>query len=165
VTYWAVIQTEPAREAVAVAYLERAGFPTYLPRIKEAHRIVPLFGGYAFLRIHESWYAAEHCIGVVRLLRDADRPARVRDEVINAIKAQERGGLVRLPKKPRLMIGQRVTITNGALQGYAGIYQGMSSKARERVLLQMLGQSVLVALPGNHLAPLDVVATARRLRY
>jgi transcription antitermination factor NusG len=156
--YWTVAQTEPMREAVAVSHLERAGYTTYLPRIKSTKRVVPLFPTYAFVRITDHWYSAMATIGVIRLLLDADRPARVGDEVIHKIKAQERGGLVKLAApRPRFIQGDKVRIVRGNFLGHLGIYDGMTGKERERILLDLLGRKVQVELPRTDIQPLEVV--------
>jgi transcription antitermination factor NusG len=84
----------------------------------------------------------------------------VRDNVVELIKAKERGGIVRLPDPKRLQPGARVRITKGSFEGHFGIYAGMSGKDRERVLLELLGRKVNVDLaagsfvvePTQHLA-------------
>jgi transcriptional antiterminator RfaH len=165
-SYWAVVQTEPNRETVAAKHLWRAGYAIYLPRIQTAKRIVPLFPTYAFVRIADRWYSAENTIGVVRLLKDADRPARVNDDIVQAIVAQERGGFVKLPNpKPRLKPGDKVTVIRGNFLGHLGLYEGTSGKARERILLDLLGRKVRIDVPINAIEPLDVVADRPRMRY
>ena len=163
-SYWAVAQTEPNREHIAISHLEQAGYAIYLPRIKSAisHRIVPLFPTYAFVRIVDHWYSAFAQVGVVRLLMDADRPARVRDDIVQAIVAQERGGLVKLPNpKPRLKPGDKISIVRGNFLGHLGIYEGTSGKERERILLDLLGRKVHMELPRTDIEPLDVVGSRR----
>jgi transcriptional antiterminator RfaH len=157
--YWAVAQTEPMRESLAVSHLQRAGYATYLPRIKisETKRIVPLFPSYAFVHIVDHWYSALGTIGVIRLLLAGDHPARVGEEIINGIKAQERGGLVKLqPLKPRLKPGDPVRVVRGSFLGHFGIYDGMSGKERERVLLELLGRKVRVEMGHNDVEPLNI---------
>jgi transcriptional antiterminator RfaH len=165
-SYWTVAQTEPNREAVAARNLAQAGYAIYLPRIKTDTRIAPLFPTYAFVRIVDHWYSAMGTIGVVRLLLDADRPARVRDDIVAAIVAQERGGLVKLPAaKPRLKPGDPVRVIRGNFLDHLGIYEGMSGKDRERILLELLGRKVRIDVPRNAIEPLGVVVASRRACY
>jgi transcriptional antiterminator RfaH len=91
------------------------GYEVYLPRIR-AQKLKPaaLFPGYAFVLIELQWHAARWSPGVLRLVLDGDRPAKVPDQVIAELKGRERGGLVELPTPRSLCPGDRVRIT-GAL--------------------------------------------------
>ena len=82
------------------------------------------------------------------------------------LRVLERAGLVKLPTATQVLLkkGQQVRITGGSFAGQIGIYEGMSGKDRERVLLNLLGQAVPVDLPGKDVAPLNV-ASPSRLRY
>jgi hypothetical protein len=97
--YWAVARTQPQREEFAIKMLAIRGFQeTYLPLIKERvprkkSRVTiiegPLFANYLFIALGDFWWDAHHCPGVVRLLLDGIRPAKVRDGVVEALKARE----------------------------------------------------------------------------
>jgi transcriptional antiterminator RfaH len=145
------------REASATHFLGLAGFEVYLPRLRE-HRTVrgrkvakepPLFPGYAFVLIVAQWYSARWCPGVVTLIMDGVGPARVPDRVIAEIRSRERGGLIELPKPPRLRRGDRVRITSGAFTDHLAIYQGQAAHERVAVLLQLLGGRQRTELPAT----------------
>jgi transcriptional antiterminator RfaH len=155
-SFWSVAQTETHREATAQRFLTDQGFETYLPKIKAKQRVVPLFPSYLFVRIVERWYPIGNTIGVVQLLLAGDHPAQLRDEIINNIKNKERGGIVKLPKPQRLKQGDRVRIIRGSFQGHVGVYEGMTSKQRERILLELLGRQVSVQLSVEDFQPLNV---------
>jgi transcription elongation factor/antiterminator RfaH len=156
--YWCVAQTEPNREGTAERWLGQQSFETYLPRIKvpETRRIIPLFPSYLFVRIVDHWYAVSSTIGIIRVLCNGDHPAHVRDDVVDKLKAQERGGLIRLPKPQRLKSGDRVRVVRGNFLGQLGLYEGASGKQRERILLDLLGRKVQVVLPRTDIQPLEV---------
>src|SRR5262249_41247416 len=109
---------EPRRERVALYHLGRVGFETYCPRLREHRRIngrralitPPLFPRYAFFVIESQWHAARWSIGVLGLIMDGLRPARVADSVISEIKARERGGLVELPRREEFRTGDHVRV-------------------------------------------------------
>jgi transcriptional antiterminator RfaH len=170
--YWSVAQTENRRESTAADWLQRAGFETYLPKIKivrqvirghtRAHermcsisRVEPLFPSYLFVRVVDRWYAIANTIGVMQLLLAGNQPAPIADQEINKIKAKERGGLIRLPPPPRIKLGDQVRVLRGTFADHIGIYDGMSGKQRERVLLDLLGQRVPVLLPSADIAMLQ----------
>jgi transcriptional antiterminator RfaH len=153
--YWAVARLEPHRERVALHHLALAGFATYLPRLRErrishGRKIVvtpPLFPGYAFLAVEAQWYAARWSIGVIGLIMDGVRPARVADQIIDDLRKRERGGLIELPKRAGLKAGDQVRILQGPFVGHLGLYAGMRPHERVLVLLGVLGGQQRVELP------------------
>jgi hypothetical protein len=82
--YWACAQLEGNRERLALHCLGLAGYQTYLPRLR-VKRTTPLrkgsapalFPGYAFIWIELQWHAARWSPGVIRLVLDGARPAKV----------------------------------------------------------------------------------------
>jgi transcription antitermination factor NusG len=97
-SYWACAQLEANRERLALHCLGLRGFEVYLPRLR-VKRITParktsvqapaLFPGYAFVLIELQWHAARWSPGVLRLVLDGDRLARVPDKVIAELKGRE----------------------------------------------------------------------------
>jgi transcriptional antiterminator RfaH len=149
--FWSVVQTESQRENVAASFLQQAEFEIYLPKILVRHgvreRVAPLFPGYLFIEIIERWWSVRWTAGVVRLLMVDDRPARVPDVMMDAIKKREgRDGLVKLPKPRGLVCGDQVRILRGNFEGRLGVYQGQSGAQRSRILLDLLGREVLTAI-------------------
>src|SRR5262249_17946781 len=77
-SYWAVARLAPRQERVALYHLARAGFSTYLPRLREWRRShgrrietrPPLFPGYCFLSVELQWHAARWSIGVIGLIME-----------------------------------------------------------------------------------------------
>jgi transcription antitermination factor NusG len=163
-SFWAVVQTEPQREHIVRLLLMRLGFETYMPRIKHRNRIALLFPTYIFVRIAELWYPILWTAHVIRLLMSGDKPAQLKDEIMQSIRKREVDGFVKLPVERRLKAGQKIKVIGGSFVGQIGLYQGQTSRDRERVLLDLLGQSVPVELPGKDIAPLNV-ARETHLRY
>src|SRR5690349_9747363 len=129
--YWACVQTRPQGERLAACTLGAAGYSVYLPRLRETRRAYgrkietarPLFPGYLFALIELQWHAAAACIGVVRLVRDGDRPARVSDAIIAALKARETDGLINLQRPPRFLRGDQLRVTRGVFEGHFAIFE------------------------------------------
>jgi len=157
-TYWAVAQVESQREHAVRLLLMRAKYETYLPRIKARSRIAPLFPGYLFVRIADQFYSVMWTAGVIRLLMSGDQPAKLPEKVMTEIRKREIGGFVRLPAPTRLRKGQQVRINKGHFMGQIALCEGMSSKDRVWVLLNLLGQKVPVELPGCDLEPLPIAS-------
>jgi transcriptional antiterminator RfaH len=151
--YWAVAQLQPSRTALALNLLTQEGFTVYAPKIREqrlirgrrARVITALFPGYAFVRIALQWHAACWCPGVVRLVMDGLRPARVPETVIKDIRDRERGGFIELPYRGPER-GDRVKILSGPFRGHLAIYAGMSGHERVAILLEILGGQQRVTL-------------------
>jgi transcriptional antiterminator RfaH len=84
-----------------------------------------------------------------------DHPACCPDAEIEKIKgATMRNGLVRLPKPPKpraFKPGQSVRISSGSFCGFNAIYQGMSPRDREIVLLEMFGRETRIELGAGDL--------------
>jgi transcriptional antiterminator RfaH len=151
--YWAVAQLQPQRERFAVSMLARADFTVYAPRLREwrvgrggqRQRELSLFPGYTFLLIQLQWSAARWCPGVVRLVMDGLRPARVPDAVIEEIRARERNGAIEIPHR-QLRMGDQVRILAGPFHGHCAIFAGMTGLERVAVLLEILGAQQRVTL-------------------
>jgi transcriptional antiterminator RfaH len=164
-SFWAVVQAEAQREHAARLLLMRHGFETYMPRIKIRNRISLLFPTYVFVRVVDRWYPILWTAHVVRLLMAGDRPACLKDEIMSSIRKREIGGFVKLPLPNRqLKPGQKVRVISGSFNGQIGLYEGQTSRDRERVLLELLGQAVPVELPSKDIAPV-IVASPKTLRY
>jgi transcription antitermination factor NusG len=158
--YWAVVQTEAQHERLVRLLLMRASYETYMPRIRQRSRIALLFPTYLFVRVVARWYPVRWTPGVLHVLMDGERPARLGDDIIDQIRKREVGGFVRLPKRPTLRKGARVRVLSGQFCGHIGLYDGMAAKERERVLLDLLGRMVPVELArGDRVEPLQDVAS------
>ena len=146
-----VVQTHPQREAFVLDLL--ASLAPYCPVFKnDRGRIKVLFPGYLFVPSIPQWSPIKNCVGVRTLLMSGDHPAQIHDTVIMNWKSKERGGLVQLPPAPRFRRDQRLTITKGMLRHRTAIYQGMSGKDRERVLIELLGAWVSINIASSDLA-------------
>ena len=161
---WWVVQTESQREHVVRVLLMRGrpkdGLPpceTYLPRIKHRSRIAPLFPSYLFVRAIEQFYPVRWTEHVVRLCMAGDRPYPLPEAVITSLRKRESGGFIRLPLPPQLRRGQQVRVIRGSFEGLLAVHQGMGSRERVWVLLNLMGQQVPVQLPSRDLEPLPVV--------
>jgi transcriptional antiterminator RfaH len=160
-SYWACAQLEANRERLALHCLGLAGYQTYLPRLR-LRRLTParkapppLFPGYAFVLIELQWHAARWSPGVLRLVLDGDRPAKVPDEVIAELKGRERNGLIELPAPPLgLRHGDCVLVKGGPFQDRLGLYAGQGPHERVAVLLTWLGAERRVELPARDIVPI-----------
>lgn len=156
---WWVAQVETQREHLTRLLLMRHGYETYAPRIKHHGRIAFLFPAYLFIRAETRFYTILWTPGVVRLLMTGDRPSCLIEEVVLKIRKQEKGGFVKLPSAAKgLEKGQNIRVSAGNFLGHVGIYDGMSSRDRARVLLDLLGRKVSVELARKDVSPLTVAS-------
>lgn len=167
-SYWAIAQIEPQRVTVTQALLGRAGYEIYAPRIRvrRSGRLAPalMFPGYVFVHIaNDRFYPVRYAPGIVRLLMAGEHPARMPEHEIEALRAREVGGYIRLPPAiPR--IGARMRITQGPFAGHLAIFDGMAGVDRLRVLFEFLAGVVRIELPTHAVEPQDV-ANNLSLRY
>lgn len=151
--YWAVATTHPQAERKALDNLQRQGFLCYAPRGKgmRVHRgrkrpfVFYLFPRYVFVWIEQQWHSINGTFGISQVLtNERGVPSRLPSQWVDTMRAQEKDGVIVLPQE-RYRIGQPVQITGGLFTGLVGLYQGMSSRQREIVLLSALGKVELAA--------------------
>jgi transcriptional antiterminator RfaH len=158
--FWGVVRSQTQRERFAAEQLEHRGFETFLPLIETKRATQPLFASYFFIRIESQWQVINRTFGVLCLVRVGDCPAKCPDAEIARLKAMTDGhGYIRLPAlptvAPRRIIakGAPVTIAGGPFKGFAGLYQGMSRRDRELVLLDLLGRQTTVEIAAALVVP------------
>lgn len=149
------------RELYACEHLTQQKCMFYLPKTTEQvlrgkrnqkiriERIAPLFPRYIFVEVDKSWRFLLSTFGLIGVVMKGEAPAIVQSTTIDNLQARQNDeGLVQLPTKQEVEFvhGQKVTIVHGHLQGYHGLYQGMKSEDRIRVLLDYLGKQTEVIL-------------------
>jgi transcriptional antiterminator RfaH len=159
--FWGVVRSLPKREAFAAERLRMDhGFEVFLPLVQTKRASQPLFSGYFFCRIVDRWRSINSTLGVLCLVRVGDYPARCPDHEINSLKAMIDGhGFVRLPEalpppvRRKITVGAKVRIAAGPFGGMSGLYAGMSTNDRERVLLHVLGGQREIRIASNLVVP------------
>jgi transcriptional antiterminator RfaH len=143
--YWAVAQTLVRRESFAASRLLDDGFDAFAPKIHTG----ALFPGYIFIHIEERWRSIDRTVGVLKLVKFGEHPARCPDAEIAKLRAQlDDKGFVRLPPPSKtthrdIPIGARVRVAGG----FNAIYAGMTVRERQIVLMDILGRQRRVVLP------------------
>jgi len=156
--FWAVARTLVHREPVAARRLEAAGFEVYAPKTNSG----ALFAGYIFVRVVDQWRAIDRTVGVLKLVKFGDAPARCPDAEIVKLQAQvDDRGLIRLPARPPQPIRRKISIgTKVRIAGLNAIYAGMTARQRELVLVTLLGRQLTVELRPEQLAePVHLVSS------
>jgi transcriptional antiterminator RfaH len=144
---WYLIYSKPQLERVAQENLERQGYPSYLPLIRNRRRrkgryvslIEPMFPRYLFVRLSDetdNWGPIRSTIGVANLVRFGMRAARVPDSLIEMMEQRDEEGVQTLAP-PDLKPGDQVRIVEGVMAGYEAIFQARTGKERVVLLLQL----------------------------
>jgi transcriptional antiterminator RfaH len=168
-SYWCAAQLDARHIRLALHCLQLSGFEIYAPRLRQRclshgrkiERRPLLFVTYVFVAIVDHWWAAHRTPGVIRLVLDGDRPARVPEAIIAELKQRERNGLIELTKPPRFQLGDPVRVTRGAFAGHLALYDGQAPHERVAVLLALLGGRVRAELPQ---ADVEVVRAVEAVR-
>jgi len=165
---WYVARTLPHREAQAARQLANQGFRAFLPRYwknrRHARKVetvsVPLFSRYLFViidRQRDRWRSINGTLGVDRLLTHDGEPQPVPHGVVESlINATDPNGNIHFHFD--LKEGQTIRITTGPFADFVGQLEKLDDNGRVRVLLEIMGGKVRVALPQNLVAPSKVSA-------
>lgn len=162
---WYLVYSKPRQEDVARKNLDRQGFETYLPRVRQPRRrlsrrvlvVEPMFPRYLFIHLdaqHDNWGPIRSTLGVTSLVRFGQHPAPVPDDLIAAMKQREdEHGIQELPV-PDFKHGDPLRITDGIMTGYEGIFLARSGRDRVLVLLDLMGKYARVQVGQNAVEPL-----------
>jgi len=159
---WAVVNTHPHREQVALEHLSRQKFDAYCPMIRkrqrQAHRFVdvlrPLFPSYVFVRVapkRDQWRPVLSTFGVRKLVRFGDQLGLIEDDFIENLRAREADGIVARPESP-FKVGQDVHIQSGPFDGLVAKILAIDERDRMIVLLEMMRRQVHVQLRSDQLS-------------
>jgi transcription elongation factor/antiterminator RfaH len=162
---WYVARTLPQRELPAARQLGNQGFRTFVPRFwknrRHARKVetvsAPLFPRYIFVVVdctRDRWRSINGTLGVDRLLMYGGEPQPVPQGVVeNLIGAADHEGNIRFDFD--LKEGQSVKVTAGPFADLVGRLERLDDNGRVRVLLEILGGTVRVALPQVLVAPIS----------
>lgn len=148
--HWHVVKTQPQKELLACAHLERQGVTSFFPRFTKTirrgsrfgERQQALFPGYVFVAATQDpavWRQISNTRGVAYLIKQgrAGCPARVPDAVMSEILAHfagPGGGAA-----AELGVGDAVEIERGPLAGLAARIISLDARGRVELLLDLMG--------------------------
>ena len=157
VMYWYAVSTKPHHERRAELNLQRLGVETFNPQFKESKVIrrvrrvvtVPLFPGYLFVKVDldNQFRAVSYAKGVRRIVTFGLTPAKVDEELIEAIKGRLSSGEMITPVRV-LKAGQTVKIQDGPLGGLHAVFEReMTGQQRAVLLLRTLAYQARIVVP------------------
>jgi transcriptional antiterminator RfaH len=154
--HWYVIHTKPRQEQRALQNLQQQGFTCFLPLLARQKLcrgtltvvLEPLFARYLFIQLDggqmgQSWAPIRSTQGVSRLVTFGTEPAKVSDELIDALRAH---GSTPTQAEPLFTPGERVQIKDGPFAGLEAIYQLDDGERRAMVLIELLHKPSRITL-------------------
>ncbi len=163
---WYLVYTKPQQESVALMNLERQGYEAYLPRVLNRRRrrgryvklIESMFPRYLFMHLSDetdNWGPIRSTVGVSNLVRFGMQPARVPDNLIDALRTREDGdGLQQIAyREPQP--GDRIRIVEGLMAGYEAIFEAHSGKERVSLLLEIANTRARVQVSRHDIEPVS----------
>lgn len=160
---WYVVRTLAQRERLALRQLTNQGYRAFLPQYLKNRRharkvetiFAPLFPRYIFTILdltRDRWRSINGTLGVERLLMCGGEPQAIPPGLIeNLILATDDAGAVHFDF--HMHAGQTVKVTAGPFADFLGQLERLDDKGRVSVLLELMGGTVRVALPREHLMP------------
>ena len=159
---WYLVHTLPKKEQQAELQLRAQGFRPYLPlmwrTIRHARQLRtvrrPLFPRYLFVILNpkrDPWLSVRSTIGVSYLISSDSGPIPVPVGVVESLIKHSKNNLSLLGGD--LAKGQTVRIMLGPFAEFVGTLDKLDDNGRVRVLLDMMGTAVPVALHRSALAP------------
>ena len=160
---WAVVNTHPQKEHLALLHLKRQQFIGYCPRIRRRIRharrskdvLRPLFPGYLFVKLdpdRNKWRPILSTIGVRTLICKGERPSILPRGFVEELMQREREGVVVAPESS-YQPGQAVRFAGGPFDGLIASVLSVSEKERLWVLLQLLQGQIRVQVHANQVMP------------
>lgn len=151
---WYLVRCKAREEDRALMHLQRQGFECYRPvcereSVRHGKRRVcreALFPGYLFIRldrVHDNWLPISSTRGVLQIVRFAEYPLPVPDEIIDEIRGRVDGQ----PREPYFRAGDRVVITQGSFCGIQAIFLASDGDERVVLLLSILQREHEVNFP------------------
>jgi len=169
--HWYALNVRPRHEKAVADQLQAKALESYLPLYRARRRWtdrtktidLPLFSRYVFCRFNfEARLKVISVSSIVSIVGFGGKPCPIPDHEIETIQSIVGSGLPVSPW-PFLRIGQRVRVTQGALEGLEGILARQKSGYRVIVNMEMLNRAVAVeieqdlvrAVSGSSTAPLS----------
>ena len=160
---WYLVHTLPHGERRAELHLGAQGFRTHFPTIEKTIRHArqlrtvraPLFPRYLFLILdlgRDRWLSVWGTFGVSSVFTCEGRPVPVPEGIVETlIENSDEANMALFASG--LATGQSVRILSGPFANVVGTLERLDAAGRVRVLLDMMGTAVPVALRRNAICP------------
>jgi transcriptional antiterminator RfaH len=157
---WAILKTQPRRDALAAQAVRARGLQSYVPRLPSRRGMlwVPLFPGYLFAEIErgrDDLLRIRAAPGAAYILPRAGQPALLRDAMIQAIRTRERE-LSLAGAAHAFSHGEAVRVKAGPFKWIEGLFdRRLSASGRVLILLNLVHECAAVDIDAVNLEPPD----------
>jgi transcriptional antiterminator RfaH len=159
---WYLVRTKQQKEMLVEFKLAEFAQRTFLPRMRTRHSrngalvesVTPLFPCYLFalFDLESTLYKVLHTIGVAGVVCAGSTPSEVDASIIEEISRRGENGIIELPQRT-FNAGERVRLTDGPMEGFAGIFEHYRcGSKRVALLLNVVGASMKVVVPATSVA-------------
>jgi transcriptional antiterminator RfaH len=158
---WYAVFTVPQNEKSAARHLDLRDIESFLPtynsvRIwKNRQRVnlsLPLFPSYLFVRIGKRERAAVLASpGVLRIVGNSREPLPIPDTTIRFLRSGL--GAQKIEPYRELVVGQKVRIRDGAMQGLQGVLIRKNRNFRFVLTIDLINQHAAVEIGAENLEP------------
>lgn len=160
---WYVVHTQPRCEQAVSERLQQQGFVTFCPferrTVRHARRVytklAALFPNYLFVQLDmtlHQWRCVNGTRGAIRLIANGDVPTSIPSGMIEQLqKITDISGEVSWAST--LKVGDQVRISDGPFSSFIGTLDRLDASGRVRVLLDLLGREVRIALSSKAISP------------
>jgi transcriptional antiterminator RfaH len=156
---WYLVRTKQQKESLVQFRLAEFVGETFLPRMRTGRisngalgeSVTPLFPCYLFARfeLESALYKVLHTIGVAGVVCAGSTPSEVDFSIIEEIRRRGKNGIVEMPQST-FNRGEYVRLTEGPMEGFAGIFEHYrSGSKRVALLLNLVGANMKVVVPAN----------------
>ncbi len=161
---WYLVYCKPRQEKAALQNLDRQGYESYLPLMREPRRrmgrrvsvISPMFPRYLFVHLDQTtdnWGPIRSTVGVASMVRFGQRATPVPESLIACLRGREDEEGIQNVMPDELKAGARVRILEGPFAGYEGIFQVKTGRERVVVLLDILGRETRASVDESTMEP------------
>jgi transcriptional antiterminator RfaH len=159
---WYLVRTKQQKETLVELKLGEFVPRTFLPRMRTRQlrrgsvieSVTPLFPCYLFalFDIESTLYKVLHTIGVAGVVCAGAIPSEVDSSIIDEIRRRGEDGVIEVPHRT-FNAGEPVRLTDGPMEGFAGIFEHYRSGSRRvAILLNVVGGNMKVVVPAASVA-------------
>lgn len=158
---WYAVFTVPRSEKSAIKHLDLRRIESFLPtyetvqvwKNRQRKKIIhPLFPSYLFVHIHRrERVEVLQSPGVLQIVGTSREPLPLQDSEIDFLRSSCREK--RLEPYRELVVGEKVRIKNGALQGVNGVLVRRNNSLRFVLTLELINQHAAIEVDARDLEP------------
>ena len=141
--HWYLLKTKSRQENTAILNLENQNFHVYCPYGFINNKNVALFPGYIFIQLDadvQNWSPIRSTKGVLHLVRFGLNFAKISDNIIEFIKANQLNTEEKLKNINKFKPGDKVQILDGTFKNCIAIFKSFKPDERVILLMDLLGQ-------------------------